>query len=71
MLYEVKNKADQPLVCSLADNTTLRLAINQSKKITHTQMTDHLKNLSSKGLLIIREVVDKKKPTKNNSAKTL
>ena len=68
MFYVLTNKADQPLVCTLGDDSTLRLAINQSKKITEKQMTGHLNTLSSKGILIIKEVVEKK-PNKNINTK--
>lgn len=71
MLYVIKNKAKQPIVCSLADESTLRLAINGETKITDKQMTDHLKTLSSKNLLVIREVVEQKINNKKNSTKSV
>lgn len=71
MLYIVKNKANQPIVCSLADESTLRLPINGETKITDKQMTNHLKTLSSKNLLVIREVVEHKVNKKNNNTKSV
>ena len=71
MSYIVKNKAKQPLVCSLADNSTLRLVIDGEKEVTSTQMTNHLRTLASKGLVILEEVVEKpKKVTKNITAES-
>ena len=70
MSYIIKNKAKQPLVCDLADKTTLRLVIDGEKTVTEAQMTDHIRTLSSKGLVIITEVdSEKKKVTKNNAVK--
>lgn len=71
MSYIIKNKAKQPLVCDLADKTTLRLVIDGEKTVTDTQMTDHIRTLSSKGLVILTEVEsEKKKVTKNSTAKS-
>lgn len=67
MSYIVKNKAKQPLVCSLADDTTLRLIIEGEKIVTEAQMTNHLRELSKRGIVIIREVVGKNKKTKNTT----
>lgn len=71
MLYKVTNKANQPLVCSLADNSTLRLSINQSAKITSSQVTNHLKTLSSKRYILLEEVVETKKSNKNDTKKSV
>ena len=66
MSYNVKNKMKRPLVCSLKDNSTLRLAIGEQKTIEDNQVNDYLKNLSSKGLLVLSKV--ETKTTENKKA---
>ena len=70
MFYVIHNKIGQPLVCSLADRTTLRIKADGTETIKDTQITDYLKTLSSSGLIILTEVKDKvrtKKVTKNTT----
>lgn len=70
MSYKIKNKAKQPIVCTLGDNTTLRLKINGETTVSDKQMTGHLENLASKNLLVIKKIVEaEKKVTKNSTTK--
>lgn len=64
MSYNIINKTKQPLVCTLADRSTLRITIEGSKIINETQMNDYLRTLETKGLVVIKEVEEKvtKKP---------
>ena len=72
MFYVIHNKIGQPLVCSLADRTTLRINVDGKKSIKDSQLTPYLTTLSSNGLIILTEVKDKinsKKVTKNTTQK--
>ena len=74
MLYSIQNKVGQPLVCSLADRTTLRINVNGKETIKESQLTDYLETLSSSGLIILTEVKNKvrpKKVTKNTTQESV
>lgn len=58
MNFVVKNKkqkTNQPIICTLGDNTTLRLNIGAEITLTDKQITPHIKNLASKGYITIEE----------------
>ena len=74
MYYTIHNKLGQPLVCSLADRTTLRINVNGKETIKESQLTDYLETLSSSGLIILTEVKNKvrpKKVTKNTTQESV
>lgn len=67
MSYAVTNKAKRPIVCPLGDKTTLRLPIDGQTTITEAQMTEHIKNLSKKGHLVLSVVEEKPLKRKNTT----
>lgn len=69
MSYTVTNMAKRPIVCTLGDKSTLRLPIKGHTVIKDTQMTDHLKNLRDKGLVVLSEVENKPAKRKNTTKK--
>ena len=57
MSYKVTNISGGELVCDLAvQGKTLRLNNKQSKTIKENEMTKHIKNLVSKGLILIENI---------------
>ena len=68
MSYKVTNRTGGQLVCDLAvEGKTLRLNNRQNTTINDNEITQHLKTLESKGLILIEYVSDE---TKNNKKKT-
>ena len=75
MSYKLTNNSGGQIVCDLnGDKKTLRLNNKQSTTIKDTEITPHIKNLVSKGLILSEEVSVKdttktKKTTVSNSNK--
>lgn len=78
MSYTVKNKIKRPIVCTLKDGSTLRLPINGQTTIKDSQITEHVKSMSEKGILILSEITvsqprveksEKKKSTESSKEK--
>lgn len=67
MSYVIANKAKRPIVCPLGDKTTLRLPIDGQTTIKDAQMTNHIKDLSKKGLLVLTEIEEKPLKKKNTT----
>ena len=60
-VIKLTNKSAGQLVCDLnGDKKTLRLDNNKSTTIKDTEMTKHIENLVSKGILISEEVAEPK-----------
>lgn len=69
MSYKLTNKSGGQIVCDLAvEGKTLRLNNKQSKTIKDTEITPHIKNLVSKGLILSEEVKEQPQPTKKTTA---
>lgn len=69
MSYKLTNISGGQIVCDLAvEGKTLRLNNRQSKTIKDTEITPHIKNLVSKGLILSDQV---SKETKNNVQKNI
>lgn len=73
MSYKLKNISGGPIVCDLAvQGKTLRLNNKQTKTIKETEITPHIKNLVSKGLIlseVVTEIKTEKKSTHKSSDK--
>lgn len=73
MLYKLTNVSDGLIVCDLAQKgATLRLNNRQSKTIKDKEITPHIKNLMSKGLILSEEIAEthsKKSAVHKNSNK--
>ena len=78
MSYTVKNKIKRPIVCTLKDGSTLRLPINGQTTIKDSQIPEHIKSMSEKGILILSEITvsqprveksEKKKSTESSKEK--
>lgn len=69
MSYKLTNISGGQLVCDLAvEGKTLRLNNKQTKTIKDTEMTPHIKNLVTKGLILSEEIsVGVTKTTKKNT----
>lgn len=68
MSYKLTNISGGQIVCDLAvQGKTLRLNNKQSKTIKETEITPHIKNLVSKGL-ILSEGVSQPQVTKKTTA---
>ena len=69
MSYKLTNISGGQIVCDLAvEGKTLRLNNKQSKTIKETEITKHIKNLVSKGLLLSEQVsVEEAKTTKKKA----
>lgn len=59
-MYEVKNISDILIVCTLADGSTLRLGLGETKQVRNKDMTDYLFNIEKKGFIKIRKKTTKK-----------
>lgn len=70
MSYTIVNKANRPIVCTLKDKTTLRLPINGQTTIREAQMTDHIKDLSKKGFLVLIMIEEEKPLKKKNTTQS-
>ena len=74
MSYKLTNISGGQIVCDLAvKGKTLRLNNKQSKTIKNNEITPHIKNLVSKGLILSEEVLQpqatKKTTAPNKSSK--
>lgn len=71
MSYKLTNISGGLIVCDLAvEGKTLRLNNKQKKTIKDTEITKHIENLISKGLMLCESVETKtKKNTVSNSKK--
>lgn len=68
MSYKLTNISGGQIVCDTAvEGKTLRLNNRQSDTIKETEITQHIKNMGSKGLLLI-EYIPEKKVTKKKDA---
>ena len=73
-LYKLTNKSGGQIVCDLAvKGKTLRLDNKKSQTIKDNEITPHIKNLVSRGLILSEEVLQpqttKKNTTYNSSKK--
>lgn len=64
MSYKLTNICGGLIVCSLSDGSTLRLNNRQTKVVTDTEMTSHIRNLILKGLMLGEEIVVEKNTRK-------
>ena len=74
MSYVLTNISGGQIVCDLAvKGKTLRLDIKQTKTIKDTEITPHIKNLVSKGLILSDQVSleTKNKKKKENVQKNI
>lgn len=70
MSYRVTNVSGGQLVCDLAvEGKTLRLNNKQDTTIKDNEITQHLKNLESKGLILIEIVSNETKSTKKRTTR--
>ena len=71
MSYKLTNISGGQIVCDLAvQGETLRLNNKQSKTIKDNEMTKHIKNLVSKGLILIENIpTETKKITATKGSK--
>lgn len=70
MSYKVTNNSGGQLVCDLAvEGKTLRLNNKQHTTIKDNEITQHLKNLESKGLILIEIVSNETKSTKKRTTR--
>ena len=70
--YKLLNVSGGLIVCDLATGETLRLGHKKSMTIKDTEITPHIMNLVSKGLMLSEEVsneITSKKETVKNSNK--
>ena len=69
MSYKLTNISGGQIVCDLAvKGKTLRLNNKQTKTIKDTEITPHIKNLVSKGLILSEEVTQPHVTTKKTTA---
>lgn len=67
-MFIIKNvTTNRPLVCTLGDNTTLRLFPGKEVTLTDKQCTGYIKSLVSVKILTLREVSDSIKSVKKKS----
>ena len=70
MSYKVTNRTGGQLVCDLAvKGKTLRLNNRQSTTINDNEITPHLRNLESNGLVLVEYVSDETKTTKKKTTR--
>lgn len=68
MSYKLTNISGGQIVCDLAvKGKTLRLNNKQTKTIEDSEMTSHIKNLVTKGLMLSEEILVETKATKKKS----
>lgn len=68
MSYKLTNISGGQIVCDLAvKGKTLRLNNRQTETIKDTEMTPHIKNLITKGLMLSEEVLVESKSTKKRN----
>lgn len=71
MSVKLTNISGGQIVCDLAvAGKTLRLNNRQSKTIKDTEITPHIKNLVTKGLILSEEVVVTPQATKKETTST-
>lgn len=69
-MYKVKNMStNRKIVCTLKDGSTLRLLPKVEKNLKDNQVTDYLISLSSKGIVMLNHIQDKK-PAKKSVTET-
>lgn len=69
MLYSLKNRTkNQFIVCTLADNTTLRIDSGEEVEITDKQITDYITTLETKGYITLKQIETKTKNKKVTKA---
>ena len=67
-LHKLTNNSGGQIVCDLAvTGKTLRLNNKQSETVKDSELTLHIKNLISKGLLISEEVLEEPKITSKST----
>ena len=73
MSYKLTNISGGQIVCDLAvEGSTLRLDNKQTKTIKDTEITPHIRNLVSKGLILSDQVsVETKTKKKDNVHKNI
>lgn len=65
MSYKLTNISGGQIVCDLAtEGKTLRLNNRETKTIKENEITPHIKNLVTKGLILSEDVVTKTTPKK-------
>lgn len=74
MSYKLTNVSKGQIVCDLAkEGSTLRLNVGKSQTIKDDEITPHIMNLVSKGLIlseeVSKEITSKKKAVSKNSNK--
>ena len=74
MSYKLTNVSKGQIVCDLAkEGSTLRLNVGNSQTIKDNEITPHIMNLVSKGLIlseeVSKEITSKKKAVSKNSNK--
>lgn len=70
-VYKLTNKSGGQLVCDLAvQGKTLRLDNKKSQTIKENEITPHIKNLVSRGLILSEEVVQPQQTKKNTTPKS-
>lgn len=71
MSYKLTNISGGQIVCDLAvKGKTLRLNNKQTKTIKDTEITPHIKNLVSKGLILSEEVTQPHVTKKSTAPKS-
>lgn len=71
MSYKLTNISGGQIVCDLAvQGKTLRLNNKQSKTIKETEITPHINNLVSKGLILSEEVSQPQSTKKITASKS-
>lgn len=68
MSYKLTNISGGQIVCDLAvEGKTLRLNNRQTETIKDTEMTPHIENLVTKGLMLSEEILVETKSTKKRN----
>lgn len=71
MSYKLTNISGGQIVCDLAvQGKTLRLNNKQTKTIKENEITPHIKNLVSKGLILSEEVIPPQVTKKTTASKS-
>lgn len=60
MSVKLTNNAGGQIVCDLKDKSTLRLNVKQSTTVQDEQITKHIENLVTKGLLLSEPIAEPK-----------
>ena len=53
--YVIKNRAKQPIICTLGDGTSLRLPIDATQELTEKQYKGHVERLVELGDLSLEK----------------